>query len=191
MPVIKRYPNRKLYDTQAKQYVTLDGIADLIREGQEVQVTDHASGEDLTALTLTQIIFEQEKKQSGLLPHPVLTGLIRASGDRLTSLQRTLFSSTFWHQIDDEIKRRVQALIKLGEMTEEEGKKLLEQLLRTDIQPREEPPAKESGTALSVQQLEEYLEQRQLPTQSDLQQLYLQLDELAAKLAELEQSDQG
>ena len=61
MPIIKRYPNRKLYDTAAKQYVSLDGIAAMIRRGDEVQVVDHATGEDLTTLTLTQIIVEQEK----------------------------------------------------------------------------------------------------------------------------------
>ena len=68
MPVIKRYPNRKLYDTTAKQYVSLEGIADLVRQGAEVQVVDHATGEDLTTLTLTQIIVEQERLQSGFLP---------------------------------------------------------------------------------------------------------------------------
>ena len=63
MIVIKRYPNRKLYNTEAKQYVTLDGIAQLIREREEIQILDHATGEDLTAVTLTQIIVEQEKKE--------------------------------------------------------------------------------------------------------------------------------
>ena len=63
MVTIKRYPNRKLYNTEAKQYITLEGVADLIRQGAEIQVVDHASGEDLTALTLTQITLEQEKKR--------------------------------------------------------------------------------------------------------------------------------
>ena len=62
--IIKRYPNRKLYDTEAKQYITLEGIASVIRSGQEVQVIDHVTWEDLTALTLSQIILEQEKRQS-------------------------------------------------------------------------------------------------------------------------------
>jgi polyhydroxyalkanoate synthesis repressor PhaR len=84
MVAIKRYPNRKLYNTETKQYITLQGIADLIREGEEVQVTDHASGDDLTALTLTQIILEQEKRQDGLLSNSFLTGLIRTGGERLS-----------------------------------------------------------------------------------------------------------
>ncbi|MCB0135660.1 MAG: polyhydroxyalkanoate synthesis regulator DNA-binding domain-containing protein, partial [Caldilineaceae bacterium] len=67
MPVIKRYPNRKLYDTESKRYVTLEHIAQMIQQGEDVIVTDHESGEDLTNLTLSQIIFEQEKKGSGLM----------------------------------------------------------------------------------------------------------------------------
>ena len=61
--IIKRYPNRKLYNTDTKTYITLDAIAALIRKGQSVQVVDNATGDDLTALTLSQIIFEQEKKR--------------------------------------------------------------------------------------------------------------------------------
>ena len=83
--VIKRYPNRKLYDTEAKRYVTLDQVTVLIQDGQEIQVVDHESGEDLTNLTLTQIILEQEKKSDdGFLPRSVLTGLIRA-GDQTSA----------------------------------------------------------------------------------------------------------
>jgi polyhydroxyalkanoate synthesis repressor PhaR len=79
MVIIKRYPNRKLYDSEAKKYITLEGVAELIRSGQEVQILDHTTGEDLTAVTFTQIIFEQEKKSGGFLPRSVLTGLVQAS----------------------------------------------------------------------------------------------------------------
>ena len=90
MPIIKRYPNRKLYDTEAKRYVTLDSITQMIHEGQEVQVVDHETGEDLTNLTLSQIIFEQEKKGSGLLPRALLTNLVRAGGDTFDQVRRAL-----------------------------------------------------------------------------------------------------
>ena len=190
MRIIKRYPNRKLYDTEEKQYITLNGIAGLIRAGQEIKVIDHSSGQDLTALTLTQIIFEEEKKQSGLLPNSLLTGLIRASGDRLTSIQRTLFSSTFWHQIDDEIKQRIQALTKLGELSDDEGKKILKKLLRSDLRQRESGQEKNKAKpALSDQDLEEYLIKSQVPTQADLQNLYDQIEQLSAKLDQINQQE--
>ena len=72
MPLIKRYPNRKLYDTEAKTYVTLDQLTVLIQHGADVQVIDHETGEDLTNLTLTQIILEQEKKRAGFLPRQLI-----------------------------------------------------------------------------------------------------------------------
>ena len=92
MPVIKRYPNRKLYDTEAKRYVTLDHIAALIQANEDVLVIDHESGEDLTNLTLSQIIFEQEKKGSGLLSRSLLTNLIRTGGDTLDQVRRALIA---------------------------------------------------------------------------------------------------
>ncbi len=176
MIIIKRYPNRKLYDTSVKRYITLEGIADLIREGQEVQVQDHLTGEDLTAVTLTQIIFEQEKKNSGFLPRSVLTGLVKAGGDTLANLRRSLASPLeMLHHVDEEIERRVSHLIKQGELAEEEGYRLLEKL------------AAQSGrflgkATLSEAEIEQYLTARGVPTREDLQALSEQLDALAAAL---------
>ena len=62
--IIKRYQNRKLYDTQQSCYVTLDDIAKMIRNSEEVMVIDNKTKNDITAATLTQIIFEAEKKAS-------------------------------------------------------------------------------------------------------------------------------
>jgi len=90
MPVIKRYPNRKLYDTEAKRYVTLDQIAEMIQARKDVLVIDHETGEDLTNLTLSQIIFEQEKKGTGFLQRSLLANLIRAGGDTLDQMRRAL-----------------------------------------------------------------------------------------------------
>jgi polyhydroxyalkanoate synthesis repressor PhaR len=62
MRTIRRYSNRKLYDTVDSHYVTLQQIAALIRQGDEIQVTTHGTGADITASTMAQIIFEEEKK---------------------------------------------------------------------------------------------------------------------------------
>jgi polyhydroxyalkanoate synthesis repressor PhaR len=189
MVLVKRYPNRKLYNTDSKQYITLDGIADLIREGTEVQVTDHASGEDLTALTLTQIILEQEKKQSGLLSNSILTGLIRAGGDRLSALPRSLLSSfSPGRLIDEEIKQRILGLVHHGELSEPEGLALIDKLHAQGLRQREEQHAKEPTSAIQAEDIEAYLKQNQIPTQKDLRQLYEQLDELAMKLDDFAES---
>jgi polyhydroxyalkanoate synthesis repressor PhaR len=182
MPLIKRYPNRKLYDTEAKRYITLEGIATLIRQGEEVNVVDHATGEDLTALTLSQIIFEQEKRQSGFLPRSVLIGLIQAGGDTLSALRRALASPLgLLRQVDEEMERRVQVLIRQGELAEEQGLLLLDKLLfrgrRIDAVPW---PGEHD--------LARVLAERGVPTRDDFQQIVEQLDALAAKLDEMIQN---
>ncbi len=78
--LIKRYLNRKLYNTHTRGYIRLENIAELIRQGYDIQVIDHASGEDLTAVILSLIILEQEKKQAGSTPREVLAGLVQAGG---------------------------------------------------------------------------------------------------------------
>jgi polyhydroxyalkanoate synthesis repressor PhaR len=79
--VIKRYTNRKLYDTVESRYVTLDEIAEMIKAGQEVKVVDNRTKEDLTSVTLAQIIFEEEKKTSKMSLR-MLRDLIRHGGER-------------------------------------------------------------------------------------------------------------
>lgn len=79
MPVtrtIKRYSNRKLYDTHDSRYVTLEHLARMVRAGDEIRVVDNNSSQDLTAATLAQIIFEEEKK-SPKLPIEALRRIIR------------------------------------------------------------------------------------------------------------------
>ena len=75
--VVKRYSNRKLYDTQESRYVTLEEIEEMIRSGKEIAVVDAASGEDLTAVTLTQIILENERSHRATLPTAFLHQLIK------------------------------------------------------------------------------------------------------------------
>ena len=80
--VVKRYSNRKLYDTVESRYVTLPQIAELVRQGQEVRIIDNATKEDLTRMTLAQILYEEERKQSRALPMAALKELIHASSER-------------------------------------------------------------------------------------------------------------
>ena len=80
--IIKRYQNRKLYDTEQSCYVTLDEIAEMVKDGEDVKVIDNKSGEDLTSLTLTQIIFEEEKKKKSILPLAALRNIIQSGGNR-------------------------------------------------------------------------------------------------------------
>ncbi len=75
--VLKKYPNRRLYDTEKSTYVTLTQVADIIKQGRKVEVIDLKTNEDVTAFILTQIIMEQVKKNNTLLPVSLLHLIIR------------------------------------------------------------------------------------------------------------------
>lgn len=176
MRLIKRYSNRKLYDTAEKCYVTLEDLAALICAGHEIQVLDNASGEDMTAITLTQIIFEKEKQTGGFLPKGVLTGLIQAGGDTLSTLRRSLvIPLDLLNHIDREIERRLRDLAGRGELAEEEAWHLLEKLSGT---------CEESwlNASLEDEVLRQAIARRGIPTRDDFLKLTHQVEALAAKI---------
>jgi polyhydroxyalkanoate synthesis repressor PhaR len=89
--VIKRYANRKLYDAQASRYVSLDDLLALIRSGENISVVDAGTGEDLTSVTLAQVILERERGRRGGLPSAFLHQVIRHGetwGEFVTSSMR-------------------------------------------------------------------------------------------------------
>jgi len=91
--VIKRYSNRKLYDTQESRYVTLEELEELIRAGKEISVVDVSTGEDLTSVTLAQIILENERNHRATLPTAFLHQLIKHGEAWQDFIQRSLRSS--------------------------------------------------------------------------------------------------
>jgi polyhydroxyalkanoate synthesis repressor PhaR len=84
--IIKRYANRKLYDTQHSRYVTLDQISEMIRNGDDVKIIDNKTKEDLTTVTLAQIIFEEEKKQRSFLPLQAMRNIIQHGGESFAQM---------------------------------------------------------------------------------------------------------
>ncbi len=174
--IVKRYPNRKLYDTANKCYITLDGLADLIRQGEAIQVVDHASGEDLTAHTLSQVIADQEKRRGGFVPHPVLAGLVQAGGDTLDAMRRAMVSPLdLIRHVDDEIARRVETLVSDEQMPADEGMRLLDKLLAAGAHCRFSPA--------TIQQIvERVLDERGVPSRDDFQRLETMVDDLAEKI---------
>jgi polyhydroxyalkanoate synthesis repressor PhaR len=174
--VVKRYPNRKLYNTAAKRYVSLDILADLIRQGEDVQVLDHVTGDDVTVPVLAQIIAEQERKQGGFLPLPLLTGWIQAGGETLTSLRRAMAAQfDILRQVDEEIERRLARLVSGGELTEAEGQRLRELLLARGQETLQaiHPPE---------QMLESFRGRYGIPSRADLQALSGQIDALTQQV---------
>lgn len=145
MTVIKRYSNRKLYDTETSRYLTLDDIGEMVREGQEVQVVDHATGADLTALTLSQIIFETEKKIGGMLPRTLLAKLIRSGGNTWDEIRynlAALLDSTEF--VDAEIERRLARRVEEGRLPQAEAEHITELVITRHRSPEEIAEDKES-----------------------------------------------
>jgi polyhydroxyalkanoate synthesis repressor PhaR len=82
--IIKKYANRRLYDTEQRAFVSLSQIADMVKQGREIEISDDKTGEDVTAFILTQIVMEEAKNKSLLLPVSLLYLLIRY-GDSVLS----------------------------------------------------------------------------------------------------------
>jgi polyhydroxyalkanoate synthesis repressor PhaR len=170
--LIKRYPNRKLYNTDAKRYITLDSIAEMIRDGYDVEVRDHESGEDLTGVTLSQIIFEHEKKDSGYLPSTLLTNLIRAGGDTFGYVKRSFQASVnAVKALEAEVDQRIDGLVRRGEMAEEEAARLREELSRERLSALVD-------TRLVDTSVEAALHRLNIPSRLDMVNLQTQLEQL-------------
>jgi polyhydroxyalkanoate synthesis repressor PhaR len=107
--VIKKYGNRRLYDTNASRYVNLDDIAGFIRDGKEVQVVDAKSGQDLTRVTLTQIITEDARNKPTGLPLELLSQLIVASDEVRQEFVMWYLKSAFdaYQKVQDAVQQRL------------------------------------------------------------------------------------
>ena len=89
--LIKRYANRKLYNTESSRYITLKGISELVREGKDVRVIDNESGQDITPVVLSQILVDDQKQPrdpASAVSGRVLSELIQRGGDAIYSMFR-------------------------------------------------------------------------------------------------------
>jgi polyhydroxyalkanoate synthesis repressor PhaR len=105
---IKKYANRRLYNTGTSTYVTLEDLAQMVKSGEDFVVFDAKSGEDITRSVLTQIIFEQENKGQNLLPITFLRQLIRFYGDSIQNIIPTYLDFSIDSLVRDQEKLRGQ-----------------------------------------------------------------------------------
>lgn len=80
--IIKRYANRKLYDIENSTYITLDSIAKMVKEGLDVHIIDNKTGEDITTVTLAQVVVEEERKVRKM-PRALFRGIIHSGGETI------------------------------------------------------------------------------------------------------------
>ncbi len=106
--VIKKYANRRLYNTESSSYVTLDYLCEMVKEGKDFVVYDAKSGEDITRSVLTQIIVEKESKGASLLPIQFLRQLIQFYGDSLEGMVPSYLEMSMESFADNQEKMREQ-----------------------------------------------------------------------------------
>ncbi|MGC3997571.1 MAG: polyhydroxyalkanoate synthesis regulator DNA-binding domain-containing protein [Anaeromyxobacter sp.] len=171
--VIKRYTNRKLYDTEESRYVTLDEIAQMIKGGAEVKVLDNRTKEDLTSVTLAQIIFEEEKKTSKMSLE-TLRDLIRHGGE----MAQRLVEGT-----QAELRGRVEAVRAAAEQR-------VQTLLTRGQESRERALELVQSSQEAVAALQRRVDERvrsAVDGMSNLSDVRRQLDEIAQRIQSLEQ----
>jgi polyhydroxyalkanoate synthesis repressor PhaR len=194
--IIKKYANRRLYNTKTSAYITLDDLAASVKRGEDFVVYDAKTGEDITRSVLTQIIFEQEGKNGqSLLPITFLRQLIRFYGDSMQMLVPSYLEFTIGRFASEQAKFREKIAKNFGgplttpifESIEEQARKnmaLFEQALamfspfgkahqaqaeKTTEPPAGDPPAQPSSP----------------PSSSDLDEMKRQLDQLQKRIETL------
>ncbi|RME07395.1 MAG: transcriptional regulator [Deltaproteobacteria bacterium] len=179
MKIIKRYQNRKLYDTETSSYVTLEDIAEMVKRGQEIQVVDNKTKEDLTAVILSQILFEEQKKQKSRLPLGLLKRMIQFPAESL-------------HEFFEYLSTNVQGV---GHLKEEADRYLQKRRRGGEAPPQGEEELHPSlGEFLSVPQRNLDLLQKKIDERfrlafakiSGLDELREEMETLRADLARLE-----
>jgi polyhydroxyalkanoate synthesis repressor PhaR len=166
--IVKKYANRRLYNTATSSYVTLDDLAKLIKEGGDFVAQDAKTGEDITRSVLTQIIVEQEQKGQNLLPISFLRQLIAFYGDSMQVLLPGYLEQAMvaFNRNQEQIRKNLQAtfgIFPFGQF-EEMGKQnmaLFERALKMlapyggpDKEPAEASPAQTAGEDPRLKRLE-------------------------------------
>ena len=184
MHKIKRYANRKLYDTTDKKYITLDQISKLIKGGHKVSVVDNQTGKDLTAVTVSQCLARDRKKKGSELESNVLIQLLRKGPATLVDYGRKYVS--LWERAltmaDEEIDKMVDRLVIDKELSKKEGS-----TLKKDISGRTENLKTWIGDKID-QRISEVLGIMNLATKEQVNHLTDKIETLTSKVKKLEKA---
>lgn len=182
MHKIKRYANRKLYDTADKKYITLDGISELIKAGKKISVMDNKTGEDLTSGIVSQILARDGQVKGNDLASKVLIQLLRKGPGTLVDYGKKYVS--LWDRAltmaDEEIDKLVDRLVKEKEISASEGS-----ALRKDMTGRADDLKKWVGEKID-QRVDEILDAMKLVTKDQVAGLTEEIKALTGKIEKLE-----
>lgn len=146
--VIKRYANRKLYDTERSCYVTLDEIASMIKDGEDVRVVDNKTKEDLTAVTLAQIIVEEEKRETKM-PLKLLRSIIQSGGEQLSDFYQNKVADPVTN-MRETVEKRVSRAFK----KESDGEDAPKAAAKEDGASAEPSPAETSEATTTTEEVQ-------------------------------------
>ncbi len=183
---IKKYANRKMYDTVRKRYISLDQLSELIKEGVEVVVEDNETGEEITGSVVSQILAREKKRQGDAVPSSILVGLLRkgtgtVAGYAKRSTEMLQGAVTL---AEDEIDKLVGLLVKNEEISESEGSRL-----RSEMMGRADHFRKWVGEKVD-QRVNEALSMMNLATKDQVARLNEKIDALSETVERLEK-EQG
>ena len=119
--LIRRYDNRKLYDVEARRYVTLEELSRLVGAGTDVRVVEQRTGEDITTVVLAQVVLEGIKQRTATIPHHVLSRLIRLGAGKAGAITEWLDPHEASTRARHEAERIVSGLVTRGRLTLDEA----------------------------------------------------------------------
>jgi polyhydroxyalkanoate synthesis repressor PhaR len=179
---IKKYTNRKFYDTVEKKYTTLSKIKNLVKSGEEIKVVDNETGEDLTAITLTQLILEHERGRVDLGKIPVLLHDLFKKGKTSTlDLIEKSFHTTvgILSMTKERAEELVHTLRKEKKITREEGERLLKEFTK-----------KAEGVMVALEErienaVKKVLKRLNIPTEKDIERIRTEMKKLRQEIQDI------
>ncbi len=184
MHKIKKYANRKMYDTHDKRYVTMDQLSELIKQGEEVMVIDNRTGEDITTAVISQLIGRDNKEKDKTVSSQLLMQLLRKGGGTLTDYAKkymALWQGAF-NMAEDELTPLVNRLVKNKELSISEAGRLKKEILGYTS-------TLKSWISESIdKRVGEVLQSMNLPTNDQLKALSAKVETLSKKVRQLEKA---
>ncbi len=184
MHTIKKYANRKMYDTHDKRYVTMDQLSELIKQGEEVVVIDNRTGEDITTAIISQLIGRDNQEKDKTVSSQLLMQLLRKGGGTLTDYAKkyvSLWQGAF-NMAEDELTPLVNRLVKNKELSISEAVRLKKEIMGYTS-------SLKSWISDSIdKRVGEVLQSMNLPTKDQLKTLTAKVETLSKKVRQLEKA---
>jgi len=184
MRKIKKYANRKMYDTHAKRHISRDQLAELIKKGEEVVIIDNPTGEDITVPIVSQLIGLDDQKGDKAVSSRLLMQLLRRGRGTLTDYAKkyvSLWQGAF-NMAEDEVDKIVSRLVKNDELSNDEGSRLKKEIMGYS-------EVVKSWISDSVdKRVNEVINAFNLPTHDQMNKLSARIDSLAKDVEKLDKS---